>query len=260
MVAAPTIRTAFTLFAATWWLLAVPAAAQHAADPDPVVEAKRLFDEAIIQLGAGRADIGRDLLRRSLGLHSRKSTRYNLGVALRRTGETTEAVAMLDGLLRERSLSAEERTRVEQELRAAKAELATLVVNISGATTATIEIDAREVGEVSAGAPQRYTLDPGEHVIIARSGGTTRQRITLARGQTLTVDLHVLSLQEQTAREKKRKRRRRAKWIAPATAAVAAIVITAIIVSQPSGDTPLIAGDTPAVGTLSGVATYRKHK
>ncbi len=256
VVVAPRTRAALAVCAVAWCFLAVPAAAQPAADPDPFLEAKRLFDEAIIQLGAGRADIGRDLLRRSLGLHPRKSTRYNLGVALRRTGETTEAVAMLDGLLRERTLSGEERTRVEQELRAAKAELATLVISISGATTATIEIDAREVGEASASEPEHYTLDPGEHVIIARSGGTTRQRITLARGQTLNVNLHVLSLKEQDARTKKRKRRRRAKWIAPATAAVAAIVITAVIVSQPSGDTPLLVGDTPAVGTLSRVATH----
>ena len=247
------VRTAALLLVSLGaWLASPPTvSAQDVAEVDPVVEAKRLFDEAIVQLGAGRADIGRDLLRRSLGLHSRKSTRYNLGVALRRTGETTEAVAIFDGLLLERSLTKKERARVEQELRAAKGELATLIVKISGAETATLEIDAREVGEARAGQAERYTLDPGEHVIIARSGGTTRQRVNLARGQTLTVDLHVLSLKAQNAEAKKRRRRKRAAWIAPATAVVAAVVIAAVVVSQPSGETALVPGDTPAVGTLS---------
>lgn len=222
--------------------------AQDSTD-DPVAEAKRLFDDAIVQLTAGRADIGRDLLRRSLALDTRKSTRFNLGVALRRTGETTEAVATFDGLLRERSLTKKERAEVKQELAAAKTELATIVVTISGTKTANLELDGRDLGEVDATQPLRFRVDPGEHVLVARSGGTTRQQVNVNRGATAELNLHVLSLEEQNDELRKQRRRKRAAWIVPASAAVAAIIIGTVIATRPSGETPLVDGDTPAVGT-----------
>lgn len=212
-----------------------------------LLEAKRLFDKATLELDAGRADIGRDLLRRSLALHPGLATRYNLGVALRRTGQTTEAVAMFEGLVREPTLGEAERAEIATKLDETRAELSTITVRVTGAPQALIEIDAREVDTIEAETPTEFVVDAGEHVVIARAGGSSRQSVVVERGQTAFVDLHVLSLQQQTAVDRRKRRRKRATWIASATAVVAAVVLGSVLGTRKSGPKP---GDTPVFPTL----------
>ncbi len=215
----------------------------------PADEAKRLFDEASKEIDAGRPTVGRDLLRRSLALYPALPTRYNLGVALRLSGETTEAVAMFEGLLGESEVSKPERARIEDQLRGARSELATLTVGITGSPTATIEVDAREVGTAEADAPVTVQLDAGTHVVIARAGGVTRQQVDLDQGQSTTIDLHVLSLTEQQRADRRKRRKRRAAWITGTTVAVVGIVLAAVLATRPDNTKPPLPGEVDPIET-----------
>lgn len=200
---------------------------------DPSAEkARELFDQATQALKEGNAAVGRDLLRRSLALDARMPTRYNLGIALRRTGQTTEAIDTFEGLLRERSLTRRQRKGIQQQLDGARAELATLIVELAGADRAEIELDGRPVGEASGKAPLRLVIDPGAHVVTARAGGTAQQSIDVGPGETLKATLHVMSVAERDRADKEKRRRRRAGWISGGIAVAAAVVVTAVLVSQ----------------------------
>ena len=215
-----------------------------------VNEAKRLFDEAMVQLSAGRADIGRDLLRQSLALYSTLPTRFNLAVALQRTGQTTESVAMFEGLLREPSLRKKDRAMIEEGLRGARAELATIAIRVTGVEVATVEIDGREIGEARAGEVAEFPVDAGEHVVVARAGGSTRQRVKVDRGKTVQVDLHVMSIAQQNAAKRKAQRRKRAAWGTGASAVIAGVVLAAVLATRPTGEKDPADGTIPAVSTL----------
>lgn len=224
------------------------AQSQETASPEsPTNEAKRLFLDAIEELDSGNAAIGRDLLRRSLMLDWRVTTRYNLGVALRLSGDTTEAIATLVGLLEERKLPPDLRDKAVEQLAMARSELATIEVTVTGVDRATIELDGREVGEATGGTATAFHVDAGEHVVLARAEGTSRSKIRVGRGETVPVRLHVIPPPEQERREKRR-RRQRAAWISTASAIVAGVVVAAVVVTRP-GPKDLVPGDTATFNT-----------
>ncbi len=133
------------------------------------MRARALFEQALEELREGRAAAGRDLLRRSLAILPTVATRYNLAVALRRTGEVTEAQFVLQRLLEE-GLEEPERARIEAQLEAVRAQIATLVITVSGgAAAAQIEVDGVEVGQ-SGPRPLRVQVDPGRHRVAALEG------------------------------------------------------------------------------------------
>lgn len=244
MTRVTSILAVLTLIAWPGTGLAQRAAKTPKAQADPVAEkAQELFSHATEELRIGNAAQARDLLRRSLALHSRIPTRYNLGIALRRAGNTTESIDMFDGLLRETSLSPQHRSAVEEQLDGARAELAVLEVQVTGTDTAVIELNAQEVGSATPTEPLILHVDAGEHVIMARAGGTSRQTVVVGPGETKAVVLYVLSLAESQQRERKTRRRKRAAWISGGIAVAAAAVITAVMVSRrDTAEGPLVEG------------------
>lgn len=234
--------------------LAIPAAAtaqDPAAGGSAKENAKRLFDEAVEQLDAGRGALGRDLLRRSLALYPTVATRYNLGVALRQTGETSEAIATFQGLLEAGGLNIAMRDKTSAQLQDARAELATLRIAVTGTREAIVEIDGRQIGRATADLPVERQVDAGERVVVARADGTSRQWVQLERGETKTVTLHVIPSADKV-RADKRRRRKRAAWITVA-AVVTAGVVTAVAVTQVGGTKDLVPTDTGNIATLRGV-------
>lgn len=182
----------------------VPAAARAQAPGADVsmVEsrARSLFERAIEELREGHAAAGRDLLRRSLAILPTVATRYNLAVALRRTGEVTEAQFLLQRLLAE-ELTEAQRARVQEQLDSIDDQIATLEIRVrGGAAPASVEIDGIEVGEVDDAAPLRVSVDPGRHRVAALSGnlrGTADAE--LDRGQTRRVELSLAPFVEPGA-------------------------------------------------------------
>lgn len=203
-----------------------------AAQGTALERAQSLFTEAAEQLKLGNAAVSRDLFRRSLALHSRIPTRHNLAVALRRTGETLEAVDMFEGLLAEPSLTSTQRDKIAAELEGARSELATLTVQVTGAAEATIELDGRQVGEVQEGKSLELVINAGEHVVLARAGTTTRSQVRIAPGKSLTTTLHVMSIAERDRAVRKKTRRRRAGWITGGIAVAAAVITGAVLAAR----------------------------
>ena len=232
------------------WFGAVVHAEPKAQDDPVMEEAGRLFKEATEEINAGHPAIGRDLFRRSLMLYPTIPTRYNLGVALRATGESLEAVATFEGLLREPELTAKQRSQTREQLELARADIATLTVRITGAAKANVELDGRGVGVASSKEPLVLRVDAGEHVVLAEAGGSTRSKLRVARGEEASLSLHVLALSEQKAQEKKR-RRRRAGWISAAGIVVAGAVVAAAVTTRDTTTRgAVVEGDTGTFETL----------
>jgi len=142
-------------------------------------EARRLFENALEALEQGRAAEGRDLLRRSIELHPTLAARVNLAIALRRTGEPVEAMAVLEELLEGRHgrLSPAQRRRIEEQRDLARAEVATLHVSVRGPPSAPVEIDGEPSGTALAGEPLSVTVSPGRHVVAAAADGFAPARV-----------------------------------------------------------------------------------
>lgn len=219
-----------------------PSASEAAKTESAVEQAQRLFSEGTEELLNGRAALARDLLRRSLALSWRVPTRYNLAVALRQTGATTEAIATFEGLLEESDLTKEQRALIGEQLEGSRGELATLYVRVTGTKEATIEIDGHAVGQSTAQHPYRTTLDAGSHIVVARADGTGRATVDLKRGDSSEITLHVMPPAER-AIAKRKKKRRRAGWITGASVVVAGAVIAAATATRSRNSNP-IQGDT----------------
>ena len=196
----PAAIAAFATFAASLLAASSPRIA-NAQDPAPsdagrAEEARSLFDSAVEEVRRGRFPSARDQFRRSLELLPTSSTAFNLAVALNGTGETVEAVALLEALLAGEygELASAERSQVEELLERARADLAHLHVRVRGPERARVRIDGEEAGEATASAPLEVTLDAGRHVIDARAPGheLADAVVELGRGDrresTLTLD------------------------------------------------------------------------
>ncbi|MEM9190963.1 MAG: hypothetical protein AAGF12_17390 [Myxococcota bacterium] len=162
--------------------------------------ARALFDEAVERLRAGNAAEGRDLLRRSLAILPTIPTRYNLAVALRRTGEVTEAQFHLRQLLEE-GLSEAQRQQIAEQLQPLQREIATLVIHVDHPEGAErVEIDGLEVGETHAAAPLRVEVDPGQHRVSAYQGNLRGSGdVEMERGETRQLDLLLRPVAEGAA-------------------------------------------------------------
>lgn len=160
-----------------------PVAAQ-----DATHRAQNLFERALQALSEGRAAEGRDLLRRSLEILPTVPTRYNLALALRRTGEPTRSLDILE-VLSEGELGDEDRQRVEMQLQEVRAEVGHVIVTIRGAREAELEVDGQSEGAVNARQPREILVDPGEHVIVARGETSAREEIEVDRGARMEITL-----------------------------------------------------------------------
>ena len=178
---------AVSFFASGWAGIAAAQDPNESVDPRSD-EARALFDSAVEEVRRGRFPSARDQFRRSLELLPTSSTAFNLAVALNGTGETVEAVALLEALLEGEygELASAERAQVEDLLARARADLAHLRVQVRGPERARIRVDGEEAGEASVAAPLEVTLDAGRHVVDARARGyePADAVIELGRGDT----------------------------------------------------------------------------
>ncbi|MFK7988150.1 MAG: tetratricopeptide repeat protein [Sandaracinaceae bacterium] len=149
-----------------------PRAAQADAPRVSLMEARALayFERGLEQLRQGDAAGGRDLLRQSLSIYPNIATRFNLAMALRRTGEVTEARHVFRALLEEPELSPRERQDITTQLAQVDQAIATLELSVHADLAAQIEVDGFAAGRVDAGRRLRVSVDPGTHSVSALSG------------------------------------------------------------------------------------------
>jgi hypothetical protein len=172
-------------------LSVLPAHAQEA----PEIEARALFDQAIADIGRGRYSVAVEKLRRSLELAPRTATAFNLGVALRGTGESVAAVAVFDAILAG-DYGALDEPRREQvtALRAEVArEVATLTVRVVEGTSVLVAIDGREITTLERGAETTVTVDPGTRRVTGQATDFEPASLEVAveRGGRQTVELRL---------------------------------------------------------------------
>lgn len=128
------------------------------------------FERGLTLLRRGDAAAGRDMLRRSLSIFPNVATRFNLGIALRRTGEVTESRHVFRALLAEPGLGERERADIRRELDTLERAIATLIVTAEPALPAAFEVDGFPAGDLEAGATLRVNVDPGSHSVSALAG------------------------------------------------------------------------------------------
>jgi len=149
-------------------------------------EARTLFEEANAALENGRFAEARDLLRRSLELSPNAASAFNLGVALRGTGETRAAVEVFEALLEGEygEISGGQNVEVRRLLRETRGEIAVLHIRVEGAETVVVRVDGEQVAEADDGETISHEVDPGEHVITASAPRrqTEERRVELERG------------------------------------------------------------------------------
>ncbi len=152
--------------------------------------ARELFDAAAEAIGQGRFAEARDLLRQSLAVGPRRATAFNLGVALRGTGEVRDSVVVFDELLRGvyGDLSAERRTQIESLLLEVRADLAHIDVSACGAERVEVRVDGELRATLGPCGQASVEVDPGDHVVRLEAPGAAaiERRVTLAAGQRHT--------------------------------------------------------------------------
>lgn len=156
--------------------------------------ARAMFERAIAELEAGHAAAGRDLLQRSLSILPTTAARFNLAIALRETGELTEARVQLDILARDPSVSPAIRARVEELRAELDASIATLRIRAAepGSAPTEVEVDGVAVGELEGESSLRVSVDPGEHRVAGlRETWRGVERVTVQRGELRDVVLEL---------------------------------------------------------------------
>jgi len=158
-------------------------------------EARAMFERGTNALRSGRVAEARDLFRRSLATLPTAPTAFNLAVALRGTGETSESVSLFGELLEGRfgDLSTERRVEVLRLRRETRAELALLEVANAGAEPITVSLvrpDQRPVAasaarlEIAGRRRAKVRVDAGAYDLRAESPGhlAATHHLELERG------------------------------------------------------------------------------
>jgi hypothetical protein len=156
-------------------------------------DARVLFDEAIADIGQGRYSVAVEKLRRSLELAPRAATAFNLGVALRGTGDSLGAMEVFDAVLAERygPLDAERTTQVTALRDEVRRDLATLTIRVTAGANVLVAVDGREVATLDRGAQTTVTVNPGTRRITGQATDfePALTEVAVERGSTRAVEL-----------------------------------------------------------------------
>jgi hypothetical protein len=168
----------------------------HAQDDDArALELHQLGAEALRDARFARA---RDLFREAMELSPNGGSAYNLALALRGTGESTEAIAVFERIL-SGELGEVSPTRAEDIRRwiiEERGALSTLELAIDGALGARLSLDGRELGTVTRDTPLRVQIDAGRRTILARADGfePLEQTLFAERAAEQRIELHMRTL------------------------------------------------------------------
>lgn len=158
-------------------------------------EARELFREARDAFDSGDFQRARDLLRRSLDLAPRRATAVNLARVLRATGEMLAAQDLIESLLAGQygALDAADRTAMETLLDEVRRDVATLTVELRGASRGALRIDGVDVATLEQNQRHEARLDAGPHVVTVTTddGRVVEQRVNAQRGEQIAVRLTV---------------------------------------------------------------------
>ncbi|MEM9193289.1 MAG: hypothetical protein AAGF12_29205 [Myxococcota bacterium] len=154
-------------------------------------DARTLFEEGVAALEAGDAARGRDLLRRSLELDSRATTRFNYAIALQRTGALVAAGEHLRALLAEDRLAQRVQQAAELQLEELDSLIPCVEIDLRGPRRATFFVDGER-----RRPRENHTLcvDPGFRQLEVRASGFRPVALELSlereTKRTVVVSMH----------------------------------------------------------------------
>ncbi|MFK7988200.1 MAG: PEGA domain-containing protein [Sandaracinaceae bacterium] len=176
-------------------LVACPAAAQQAPEPDPAAQAQRLFHEGVQLLEEGRFESARAVLERALEYEERASTGFNLASALHALERHWDAHQLLARIDRgELGPLPDGYAEPAAQLRAAlDAALGRLELTLASPEEAAVFVDGIAAGGLVQGSAILRTLPAGVHVVRAEADGFANweREVTLDAGvlERLSVEL-----------------------------------------------------------------------
>ncbi|MEM7609335.1 MAG: hypothetical protein AAF411_28635, partial [Myxococcota bacterium] len=140
------------------------ALADRAARSDVAAEARRLAE-------AGQLGEARELLEAELERAPTASLAFNLAIVEKGSARLQAAEALFVALLAGEygDLPEARRERASQLLAETLASMATLTIRWRGALAATVRVNGVPRGELVRGESLRIRLDPGTHVVTART-------------------------------------------------------------------------------------------
>jgi len=224
--------------------MAAPAAAQLApTSPDDREQAQALFLDAARHIESGRFADAIGLLRESLDLYPTGATAFNLGVALRGTGDALAAVehfrALEAGFYG--PLVSAQTEQVSALMVEAEAEVGTLEVSACGAARLRVRIDG-ELQPTSLDCENlRVQVNAGVHYVTASApdAPTVSQRIEVAGGEVRSVRLLLTPRPTPAVAEAARWYQRPWVWVVVGLAVTGAAVGTGLASSSdPCGAVP----------------------
>lgn len=174
--------------------------AQDASAQAAAMERHQLGAAALLEARFAQA---RDFFREAMELAANGGSAYNLALALRGTGESTEAIAVFERLLDGEFGSvgdarADDLRRWIVEERGA---LATVEVSVEGPAEAMLRVDGRGVGRASAGATLTLQLDAGRRTLMAEADGFVSAEEVIFADRASDTELTLsLNIQEQERR------------------------------------------------------------
>ena len=184
-------RIALPIAVVTLWTATALSQTRHAPEADQR-EAARLFEAATTHADRGETAEALDLFRRSLELYPTAATAFNLALTLHDTGRVVEAIELIEALTEGRygDLPPDRLEQAAAQRRAYGAEVATLRIRVTGATSADVRVDGSRSGEATEERPLDVRVDPGPHVVTAQAGSVTREtRVDVRRGERKPVAL-----------------------------------------------------------------------
>lgn len=169
----------------------LPARAQSSSSSHAAT-ARSLFQEGVGLARRGEYAEATDRFRRAQALHPAAPVAYNLASALVHTGALVEASEVIEGLLRDPSLTDALRTAGEHLRAQITPRISRLTVRLSGdARGVTVELDAHALPDAAIGVTM--PVDPGAHEIRAVRDGeqAARERVELSDGEARELVLDV---------------------------------------------------------------------
>jgi len=146
--------------------------------------ARALFEEGVVLADQANWTEAVDRFRRAQALKPSPAITFNLASALAETGKIIESSELLQGLARDPATSPELKRECEEKLAQISARRAFLTLQVEQAPEdATIEVDGHDWPRAAWGVAS--PVDPGDHLVIGRSGTreTSRTTIQLAEGE-----------------------------------------------------------------------------
>lgn len=156
-------------------------------------DARADFERATEALRTGDFPEARDLLRRVLEREPSTAAAFNLAVALRGTGQSVEAVEVLDALLDGRygTLEANRRRSARSLRHQIEEDVARIRVRVRGAPEVDVRVDGERGATMNDGGTFERRVNAGNHVITAHARGyaTVERQVEVPQGGEAELEL-----------------------------------------------------------------------